>query len=61
MLRARTGWTRARQARVWAATAAATLAVGCSGGGGTAGTGFGARMRAGHRHDWARARTCAGY
>ena len=42
MLRARTGWARARQSRVWAAMAAAALAVGCSWGGGTAGTGRGA-------------------
>ena len=38
MLRARTGWTKARQARVWAATAAAALAVCWSRGGGTVGT-----------------------
>ena len=59
MLRACTGWTKARQARVWAATAMAALAVGCSGSDGTAGTGRGAlrhvsgleaRMRAGHGH-----------
>ena len=42
MLRTRTGWTRAQQARVSAATAAAALVVGCSGGDGTAGTGRGA-------------------
>ena len=43
MLRARTGWTRARQARVWAATAVAALEVGYSGGGsGTTGTRLGA-------------------
>ena len=43
MLRARTGWTRARQSRIRAATAeAAALAVGCSGGDGTAVTGRGA-------------------
>ena len=40
MLRALTGWARARQARVWATTAAAALALGCSGGGGTIGTGL---------------------
>ena len=62
MLRARTGWTRAQQVRVWAATAAAALVVGCSGGGGIAGTGRGALehvSRLGHGHGWARARTRA--
>ena len=65
MLRARTGWTRARQARVWTAMAAAALAVGCSGGDGTGTrlrarvTRLGALMRAGHGHDWARALTRA--
>ena len=39
---ARTGWTRARQRRQWAATGAAALAVGCCRGGGTAGSGLGA-------------------
>ena len=42
----RTGWTRARQRRQWAATAAAALAVGCCGGGGTARSGLGAHGRA---------------
>ena len=42
MYYARTGWTRARQPRLWATTTAAALAVGCSGGSGTAGTGIGA-------------------
>ena len=40
-MHARTGWTRARQVRVWAVTTAAALAVGCSGGGDTAGIGRG--------------------
>ena len=39
-LRARTGWTRARRLRQWAQTAAAALAVGCCGVGGTAGSGL---------------------
>ena len=52
---ARTGWTRAQQRRQWTATAAAALAVGCCGGGGTAGSGLGARWRAGHGNDGARA------
>ena len=41
----RTGWTRARQRRQWAVTAAA-LAMGCCGGGGTAGSGHRAHGRA---------------
>ena len=43
---ARTGWTRVQQRRQWAATAVAALAVGCCGGGGTVGSGFGAHERA---------------
>ena len=35
-------WTRARQRRQWAVTAAATVAVGFCGGGGTVGSGLGA-------------------
>ena len=70
MLRAHTGWTRVRQSRVWAATAAAALAVGCNGSGSTAGIGRGALGhvsglgslgsgcggRAQHGHGWAKAR-----
>ena len=41
-----TGWTRARQLRQWAVTAAAALAVGCCGGSGTAGLGHGSHRRA---------------
>ena len=66
---ARTEWTRAQQRRQWAATRAAALAVGCCGGGGTAGSGLGgtrkrgraqvtklgARWRAGHGNGGARA------
>ena len=70
MLHTHSGWTKARQSRVWAATAAAALAVGCNGGDGTDGTGCGALGhvsglrslgsgcggRARHGHGWARAR-----
>ena len=41
----RTGWTRARQRRQWAATVAAALVVRCCGGGGTARSGLGAHGR----------------
>ena len=43
---ARTGCTRARQRPQWAVTAATALAVGCCGGGGTAGSGLGGHRRA---------------
>ena len=52
----RTGWTRARQWRQWATTAAA-LAVGYCRGGGTAGSGLVVRWRAGHGNGRARALT----
>ena len=58
MLRARTGWTTARTARVWAVTAAAALAGTGRGALGHA-SGLGARMTAGHGHGWVRARTRA--
>ena len=38
---ARTGWTRARRRRQWVTTVVEALAVGCCGGGGTAGSGHG--------------------
>ena len=42
---ARKGWTRARQRRQWAATVVAALAMGCCGGGSTAGSGHWAHER----------------
>ena len=50
----RIGWTRARQRRQWAVTAAA-LAVGCCRGGGTVGSGLSVWWRAGHGNGRARA------
>ena len=55
---ARTRWTRARQRWQWAATTATALAVGCCGGGGTAGSGFGAHGRVARLRSLSSGRRC---
>ena len=59
VLRAHTGWTRARQSRVWAETAVVVLIVGCNGGDDTAGTGHWTAQGKGHTR--ATAGTCGSW